>query len=176
MSARQEKERQAGIALVEVLLLAAVIACLSMLAIPSIMRFYREAAIEYETEHLLADLRRTQSLNRLIEGANHGFYNRDGVVKQAVIEVRKNEYCVTVTSSHEETNMSHRYLPLVKVSKEWNGTSIDSGPIAFKANGELKNVGLGMMTLIITCEGWEQEGRKIMISRAGRIRMERVSW
>ena len=172
---RQKKKQQAGLALIEVLILMAIIAILGLVAVPQAMQFYREAAIEYETEHLLVDLRRTQSLNRLIEGANHGLYVRDGVVKKAVIEVRKEDYCVTVTSSEAETTMSHRYLPLVRVSRQWNGTNVDSGPIAFKDNGELKNVGLGMMTLLICCEGWPQEGRKIMISKAGRIRMERVS-
>ena len=105
-------------ALIEVLILMAIIAVLGLVAVPQAMQFYREAAIEYETEHLLVDLRRTQSLNRLIEGANHGLYVRDGVVKKAVIEVRKEDYCVTVTSSEAETTMSHRYLPLVRVSRQ----------------------------------------------------------
>ncbi|SDG45247.1 Tfp pilus assembly protein FimT [Selenomonas sp. WCT3] len=173
---KQENKQQAGFVLMEVLMLMAIMALLGLVAIPSAMQFYREAAIEYETEHLLSDLRRTQSLNRLIEGANHGFYVRDGVVKKAVMEIRSEDYCVTVSSSQEETSMSHHYLPLVRVSRQWNGTNVDSGPITFKDNGELKNVGLGMMTLLICCEGWPQEGRKIMISKAGRIRVERVSW
>ena len=173
---KQERKQQAGFALAEVLIFAAGMALLGLVAVPSAMQFYREAAIEYEAEHLLSDLRQTQSLNRLIEGANHGFYVRDGVVKKAVIEIRSEEYCVTVSSSKAETCMFHHYLPLVRVSRQWNGTNVDSGPITFKDNGELKNVGLGMMTLLICCEGWPQEGRKIMISKAGRSRMERVSW
>ena len=175
MKRGKEKNRQAGFVLIEVVLMVILIACLCGTAIPAAMQFYREMAIEYEAEHLLSDIRRTQALSRMLVERTYGYGGTDNRQQEVEIELGSTGYTMLVTSGSGGDRVIHTYLPLVKVSRQSNGEGAATGLIAFKSNGELKNVGTGMMTLLVVCEGWPQEGRKIMISRAGRVRIERVS-
>ena len=71
--------------------------------------------------------------------------------------------------------VQHHYLPCVKVAKVYQeqGKNYydDSIRLYFNANGRPGIT--GMMTLCIYYQGYPTEGKKIMISEGGRIRMER---
>ena len=66
------------------------------------------------------------------------------------------------------------YLPFVHVRRNDQPAGSGNRTISFLQNGGLDDIGRQMMTLVLYCEGWENEGRKIMISRAGRIRIKRM--
>jgi Tfp pilus assembly protein FimT len=66
----------------------------------------------------------------------------------------------------------HAYLAGVKAVKEDNTTYATRADIAFSQEGTPRSVE-SMMTILIYYQGYEQEGRRIMISKGGRIRMER---
>ena len=127
----------AGFVLGELAVVLAIVACLAAVAAPSLLKFYRETALEYESECLLADLRRTQSLSRMVADKAWLYGQQEPVEQKASIRVEETYY-------------------------------------VFLQNGGLDDIGRQMMTLVLYCEGWENEGRKIMISRAGRIRIKRM--
>lgn len=162
-----------GVALLEIVIMAAVLASLAAVVMPCAMSFYREAALEYETQHLLADIRRAQSLSRLTVESGWG-YGSDTPYKQLVeIDIRADAYTLSAQSFKGSEFLTHRYLPLVRVKRK-NKTAV--GKISFTQNGGLTNKGTQMMTVIIYCEGQEEKKRQIMISKAGRIRLERGPW
>lgn len=162
-----------GFALLEIVIMAAVLSCLAAVVLPCAMSFYREAALEYETQHLLADIRRAQSLSRLVVESGWG-YGSDTPYKQLVeIDIQPDAYTLSAQSIKGSEFLTHRYLPLVHVRRKDKSAA---GKISFTKNGGLTNKGTQMMTLIIYCEGKEEKKRQIMISKAGRIRLERGPW
>lgn len=173
MKGRKHGQGALGFALLEWVILAAVIACMAAVVLPCAVSFYREAALEYETQHLLADIRRAQSYSRMVVESAWG-YGSDTSYKQLVqINIRPDEYTFSIESGNGSEFLTHHYLPLVHVRRKDLSMG---GKISFDKNGGLTNKGTQMMTLVIYCEGQEEKKRRIMISKAGRIRLERGPW
>ncbi|SFT52443.1 Tfp pilus assembly protein FimT [Selenomonas sp. GACV-9] len=163
-----------GFALLETVVAVAAAACLAAAIAPGILKFYRETALEYESECLLADLRRTQSLSRMVAEQGWMYGQEEPNEQKAQIHVEGTYYAFRVKSQAGIVENVHHYLPLIHVKRKDKSESSGSGIIAFRQNGSLEDIGTDMMTLVMYCDGWEDEGRKIMISRAGRMRMKRM--
>ena len=161
---------QAGFSLLEILLAVVLLVVISAVAVPSLLSFYRQYAVEYETEYLLADIRRAQSISRTAAPAakKYGAHSQDG--QGASILVDRDSYLFEISYGDDAVHSRHHYLPLVHVIQ--NGQLSQDDFIVFDDNGSPRNVG-SMMTLQIFCEGHLAERRQIMISRGGRIRIER---
>ena len=161
---------QAGFSLVEVLVAVALVAVISAAAVPSLLSFYRQYAVEYESDHLLADVRRAQSITRTAAPAaqEYGAHSKDG--QGASILIERDSYLLQVGYNDDAIRIRHYYLPLVRVLKD--GKLLDYDFIFFEDNGRLRTV-KSTMTLQVFCEGHLSEGRQIKVSRGGRIRIER---
>ena len=166
--------KMGGFVLWELAVVLAIVACLAAVAVPSLLKFYREMALEYESECLLADLRRTQSLSRMVADKAWGYGQQEPIEQKASIRVEETYYVFRVKSYEGETKRVHHYLPFVHVRRKDEPAGSGNRTISFLQNGGLDDIGRQMMTLVLYCDGWEKEGRKIMISRAGRIRIKRM--
>lgn len=159
-----------GFILGELMLLLASMAVLAALAFPGVFKFYRQAAVEYEAEHLLADIRRCQSLSR-VSGSSARKYGANTSADTFVhLVLEKGRY--TIMAGNLRIIERHPYLVGVKVVKEDKKTYSSKADIAFAQEGTPRSVE-SMMTILIYYQSYEQEGRRIMISKGGRIRMER---
>jgi prepilin-type N-terminal cleavage/methylation domain-containing protein len=160
---------QCGFSLLEVLVAVALLLVLFTAAVPSMLSFYRQYAVEYETEHLLADIRKAQSISRTAapDAREYGARSQE---EGASLRIDRNSYLAQVGYDADAVRIRHHYLPLVHVVKK--GQVSGEWFISFTDNGGLKS-GDSMMTLQIFCEGQMAEARQIMISRGGRIRIER---
>lgn len=161
---------QWGFLLWELTLVIMIMAVLAALAFPGVFKFYRQAAVEYEAEHLLADIRRCQSLSR-VSGSSAWNYGADTSADTFVhVLLEKGKY--TVLAGNMKIIDSHAYLAGIKAVKEDKKSYYTKADIAFSQEGTPRSVE-SMMTIFIYYQGYEQEGRRIMISKGGRIRMER---
>lgn len=161
---------QQGGMLVEVMLVVLVVTVLAAAAFPGVCKVYRQAAVEYEAEHLLADIRRCQSLSR-VTGSSAWNYGADTSADTFVhVLLEKGKY--TMLAGNMKIIDSHAYLAGIKAVKEDKKSYYTKADIAFSQEGTPRSVE-SMMTIFIYYQGYEQEGRRIMISKGGRIRMER---
>ena len=167
------KEYQSGALLLDVLLALALLMILSIHAVPQAAKFYRQAAVEYEAEQLLSSIRYCQNMSRITAESAWGYGAREPAVRHIYLQLFTNGN--QTLAGKGDIIAQHYYLPGVKVAKVYQeqGKNYydDSIRLYFNANGR---PGLtGMMTLCIYCQGYPAEGKKIMISEGGRIRMER---
>ncbi len=168
------RERAAGFAIGEVLLAAALVLVFATQALPGMFRLYRQLAVEYETERFLSEIRHCQSLARVTADYAWGY----GAEEPGHKYVRLNMYegGNTISAGSRYVLESSTYLPGVRITKitekEMSVPFEGKSEIAFISNG-MPKVADGMMTLLIFFRGYPQEGRKIMISMGGRIRMGR---
>ncbi len=165
-------ERQQGTVMLELLLCITLVMLFALQALPAMYKFYRQLAVEYEAEHLLADIRHCQSLSRLIAEPAWGYGAKDLKRKYATLEFFPGGNQLTTGGS--KVIGRNTYLPgvLVKKLNANNKICDETVKIGFKANGRPKFTE-GMITVLIYFAGYEQEGRRIMVSKGGRIRMER---
>ena len=95
--------KSGGFVLWELAVVLAIVACLAAVAVPSLLKFYREMALEYESECLLADLRRTQSLSRMVADKAWGYGQQETIEQKASIRVEETYYVFRVKSYEGET-------------------------------------------------------------------------
>lgn len=159
--------REAGFAIVEVVIAITVFMVLAGVAAPRLYSFYRETALEYETELLLTTLRRAQSISRNAAHATMEYGVRTNRAQWGTVRLRNNYYILTAGKSASWTVESHYLLPLVRANKH---NISGETTIMFNENGGLQET--SPMTIDIYCTG-DMSGRQIVIDQAGRIRLER---
>lgn len=166
------RERQAGFMLLEVLLLLPVLVIISAHALPQSARFYRQIVVEYEAEQLLSAIRYCQNISRITVENAWGYGAKEPIKRAVYLKLltERNE----IYAGGRDVIARHNYLPGVNVVKVYQekGVSHYETPVKldFSANGRPLTTG---MTILIYYQGYPMEGQKIMISKGGRIRMER---
>ena len=165
--------RQAGFMQLEILLLLAMFVLISVHALPQAAKFYRQIVVEYEAEQLLSSIRYCQNISR-ITAENAWGYGAKKPIKRSVYLKLMAEHS-EVFAGGRDIIATHDYLPGVNVVKVYQekGVTRYETPVKldFSANG--RPLTTGMMTLLIYYQGHPVDGQKIMISKGGRIRMER---
>lgn len=169
------RERQAGFMLGEVLLILALLTIIGAHAVPQAARFFRQMAVEYEAEKLLSSIRYCQNLSRTTADNAWGYGAKNPNKRDVYLQLSAEGN--QIFAGDGDIIFSHNYLPgvnVVKVCQEQGKTYYDAmGDLAFNANGQPKSLGKNMMTILIYYQGYPAEGQKIMVSKGGRIRMER---
>ncbi len=156
--------RERGFAGLEWLLLISAVIVTFTMAVPAIGTFYREAALEYESEHLLADIRRLQSLSRLTTDTSTLSPERRS--SAPVLRLQGDSYTLLRGS---EIISRHRCLPSVLIMKKNYGTKA-TVDLAFHYFG---NPNMANMTIEVFRNGERSKCRKIILATGGRIRLER---
>ncbi|WP_026765932.1 hypothetical protein [Selenomonas ruminantium] len=169
------RERQAGFMLGEVLLVLALLMIIGAHAVPQAAKFFRQTAVEYEAEKLLSTIRYCQNLSRTTADNAWGYGAKNPNKRDIYLQLSAEGN--QIFAGEGDIIVSHNYLPQVNVVKVYqeNGKNHydDLVNLAFNANGQPKSLGKNMMTILIYYQGYPAEGQKIMISKGGRIRMER---
>ncbi|BAL83742.1 hypothetical protein SELR_20340 [Selenomonas ruminantium subsp. lactilytica TAM6421] len=170
------RRREAGFMLWEMMLVAMVILLFSAQAIPRGFKIYRQMVVEYEAEELLADIRHCQALNRLVRDRGWKYGAQKPEEKFARLDLLQDGS--RLTGGNRYIMHYHVYYPGVQIEKinkqgdfphEHNNTQI-----SFEVNGWTHlETDMGLMTLLVYFKGYPREGRRIIISKGGRIRMER---
>lgn len=159
-----------GFSLIEVIIVCMVLAIVASAVIPSAWKFYRQAAVEYESEHLLSDLRRAQSMSRLTAERAWEYGAKNSQKQWASLQICERYSYLMIGLSGGWNGKLHYYLPAIRISRS-NSQAAATETISFDANG--KPVNNSMMTFAVYCKGYPKEARYISISRGGRIRMKR---
>ena len=167
------EDKQAGTMLLEVILLIALLMILAARAVPEACKFYRQAAVEYEAEQLLSSIRYCQNMSRMTEESAWGYGAKES--RRHYVFIKLFPDYNQIAGSGRDIIGSHHYLPGVKAVKihQEQGQTIFDAPVElfFRANGQPKTG--DMMTILIYYQGYPQDGQRIMVSKGGRIRMER---
>lgn len=165
--------KQAGSMVLEVMLALALLLVLVSQAVPQACKFYRQAAVEYEAEQLLSAIRYCQNLSRVTAESAWGYGAQEARRHYVYIKLFPDYH--QIGSGGRDIIDSHYYLPgvkAVKIHQEQGKTFFDPDvDLIFKANGQPKSG--NMMTILIYYEGHLRDGQRIMVSKGGRIRMER---
>lgn len=146
-----------GFVFSEILLVVLLFGSLAMYIMPQAMIFYQESALEYESNHLLADIRRLQVI-----ASNAGIAD-----KRPMLILDHSKYQVNYGTQLASKEIQHVFLPLVTLSH--NKSDSSGNVIAFNENGELS---AGIMTLQLSGRNNHVHKRYIIISK-GRVRLER---
>lgn len=163
------RKGQQGSIMVEILVLLFVLLILASQALPAAFRFYRQAAVEYEAEKLLADIRYCQNMSRVTAELAWNYGAADA--GDHAVFLRMRPAYNYIYAGEGDVLGRHDYLPGIRACKKKMDGRLDKSEqkIIFQANGRP----LGLITVLIYFEGYEREGREIMVSNGGRIRMER---
>ena len=172
------REREAGFVLWELMLVVIAVLLFSTQAVPRGFRLYRQMAVEYEAEHLLADIRHCQSLSRLLAGDARQYGAKKAYQKFTRMDIYP-EY-KTISAGESIILDVNRFFPGVHIERVNKLGELPLGDttiqIAFLANGMTRlEKDMGLVTVLVYFQGYPQEGRWIMVSSGGRIRMERGS-
>ena len=163
------KDCQRGSIMLEIMLLLMVLIILASQALPAAFKFYRQAAVEYEAEKLLADIRYCQNMSRLTADSAWNYGAKDAGDHAVYLSLRSGYNYLF--AGRGDVIARHDYLPGINSSKERDDGSLGSSEykLIFEADGKPKE----LVTVLIYYAGYPQEGREIMVSKGGRIRMER---
>ena len=170
------REKEAGFILWEVILVMAVVMIFSTQVIPRVCKLYRQMVVEYEAERLLADIRHCQTLDRLlaVDAWHYGAKRPESKWAQLNLYGESD----LLSAGNRYILSQHHYYPGVHVEKLTQQgllpIEFQKTQISFEVDGRTRQErDMGLMTLLVYFEGYPQEGRRIMISKGGRIRMER---
>lgn len=168
------KERQAGGMVLEVILALTLLMLVSAHALPLACKFYRQAAVEYEAEQLLAAIRYCQQMSRTTADSAWGYGAMNATKRSVFLQLAPQGN--QIFAGERDIVVSNHYLPGVKAVKIYQDKGADCYDdhvvLAFNADGRPKSIS-NMMTILIYYQGYPLEGQKIMVSKGGRIRMER---
>lgn len=164
------KDGQRGSILLEIMLVLVIMLILATQVLPQAFKFYRQAAVEYEAEKLLADIRYCRNTNRLTaESAwNHGAKSSD---RHNLFVRLYPTYNYIYAGESDILRERNYYLPGIRACKEKENGSLVEGQADILFDEKAKPRAL--ITVLVYYEGYPQEGREIMVSKGGRIRMER---
>lgn len=167
------KGTQSGAMLGEVLLALALLMIICTHAVPQAAKFYRQAVVEYEAEQLLALIRYCQNMNRITAENAWEYGAKDPFKRYISLQLLADGN--QLFAGDIDIIASHKYLPGVRVAKVYREKGKNyydaSVKLTFTADGRPGMA--GMMTICIYYQGHPAEGQKIMISKGGRIRLER---
>lgn len=157
-----------GFMLVEIIIAVIVLLIMSTAILPKVVTFYRQAAIEYETEQLLTTLRRAQSISRTTAEDAGTFGVRSNRLQEGLVRLNGTSYTLNTGKSSTWSGIKHYLLPFIRANK--HGSPNGETTVMFNENGGLKNT--SPLTIDIYANGFSG-GRQIIIDQAGRIRLER---
>lgn len=148
----------------ELLVACSILIVMSSLTLPKIYALYQMSAVEYETEHLLRELRTLQVLSRTAD------YNTDNAVSRRKSDQRP--YLLLEAGDYKIKRgagevLVYHYLPGVNVSVD--GSSLKNG-IGFDKDGSVKG---GLLTINVFAVSDHSIKNKIRIDMGGRIRIDR---
>lgn len=168
------KQTIKGFSLLEVLLACLVLSIAASAAVPAAMKFYRQAAVEYEAEHLLSEIRRAQSINRLTAERAYQYGAKSPMNGSVYLRVQPTKSQIWIGRNAEfGKSKLHQLLPLVRIANESKSDNDSNKGNLWKLTFDDDSVqSHSLMTLLIYAEGHKEDGRKLVISR-GRVRMER---
>lgn len=164
------RQEESGVVFLEVLIVLTVMGIFAAFALPRGASFLRMAAVEYETEHLLSDVKWVQSRTRtygyLTSDISSVPHPENGWLR---LLIKSNVYEIMNPKGAERT---HKFLPCVraKVIGRAVGAVSDRDSLEFGINGGVIRGG----TIRIFWEGYELYGRDVIVDAAGRIRVQRV--
>ena len=160
--------REQGSLLVEVIVACAVLAILAMAALPRGLLLYREAALEYEVQCLLSDIRYMREISR----TNNGLESMKQKPKQqlpqrrqARMQFRRTGY--TMLAGGGPANAI--FCRASSSRRLRDGGSMDGPALAFGDDGIFKTP----CTMVLFWTDSPQSLRKIILSAGGRARVER---
>ena len=138
---------------------------LSAAAMPKIMAFWKNAMLDYEVQHLAADIRWIQELTRTAVYYNDGMPLEDTVASPPEIRISDTYYEI-------------RYTPEEKGERHYFRSGITAYSstlyrLCFTHDGYFSNRTMG--TIYLTWKGVNQMRRKIVIDAIGRVRVDRSS-
>ncbi len=153
-----------------VIIACAVLAVFAMVALPNGLAIYREAAVEYEVQCLLSDIRYMREVSRTTERWPKSMERRDAyqlpLRRQAQMRFRRGGYTMLAGSA---VHSSHDFLPGIVITGRFATSSRDGIALTFGDDGLLATP----CTMLIYMEGHPQSARKLILSAGGRCRVER---
>ncbi|WP_270400287.1 type II secretion system protein [Mitsuokella multacida] len=162
--------REQGSLLVEVIVACAVLAILAMAALPRGLLLYREAALEYEVQCLLSDIRYMREISRTTEqwpeSMKQNGKQRPPQRRQARMQFRRTGYTMLAGGV---THKRHDFLPGMELTGGFATGAIDGPILTFGDDGLLKTP----CTMVLSWADSPKSLRKIILSAGGRCRVER---
>ena len=155
---------------IEVIIACAVLAVVAMGALPNGLAIYREAAVEYEVQCLLSDIRYMREVSRTTERWPKSMERRDAyqlpLRRQAQMRFRRGGYTMLAGSA---VHSSHDFLPGIVITGRCATSAWDGSALTVGVDGLLATP----CTMLIYMEGHPQSARKLILSAGGRGRVER---
>lgn len=163
-----------GFVLLEIIIACLVLGIVASVVLPMAGKFYREAAVEYEAEHLLSEIRRAQSINRLTAEDAVRYGATSNIRSLVVLTVKPTQSRIWIGRNGELWRDDvHYLLPMVRIANESQTNSANNKGNVWKLTfNDESTQSRQLMTLSVYAEGYRKGARRIIISR-GRVRMER---
>lgn len=162
--------REQGSLLLEVIIACAVLMVLAMAALPNGLALYREAALEYEAQCLLSDIRYMREVSRTTESWPRHMEKKAVYQlpprRQAQMRFRHGGYTMLAGSAVQRR---HDFLPGIVLTGRFATGKTDGTALTFGDDGLLATP----CTMLLYMEGHPQAARKIILSAGGRCRIER---
>lgn len=162
--------REQGSLLIEVIIACAAIMVLAATALPNGLALYREAALEYEVQCLLSDIRYVREVSRTTErwprSMEQSTVYQLPLDRQAQMRFRQGGYTMLAGM---KVCSSHDFLPGIALKGRFVTGRGDGPPLTFGNDGLLTTP----CTMLLYVEDHPQFVRKIILSAGGRCRVER---
>lgn len=162
--------REQGSLFIEVIVACAVLVIFAMTALSNGLALYREAALEYEVQRLLSDIRYMREISRTTESWPRYMEVKEAyqlpMRRQAKMQFRHGGYTMLAGSV---IRGSHDFLPGIVLTGRFATSSRDGMALTFGDDGLLATP----CTMLLYMEGHPQSARKLILSAGGRCRVQR---